>query len=45
MKKLKALFNYFKGYVDKSLAKNTNQDRIASNKIKQAYKELLGKKD
>lgn len=43
MNKLKAIFSYFKGYVDKSLAKNSAQDKLADEKIKQAVKTILGK--
>jgi hypothetical protein len=44
MNKLKAIFSYFKGYIDKSLASNAIADKEASDKIKQSVDIILGRK-
>jgi hypothetical protein len=43
MNRLTAIFSYFKGYIDKSLASNTAEDAAASEKIKTAFNIIFGK--
>jgi len=44
MNRITAIFSYIKGYIDKSLASNTLEDKEASKKIRQSWNTIFGKK-